>query len=142
MRFYLAAVLLAAAALVRAGHDEPVSVDGYRVAFVALPAEMIRPPSHGGARAGTDSHHVIVVIVEEASGRALAGAKVAARVRDAGVPGPMKPLAPMSIGAAPAYGNFFPLHGAGPYRIEMEFQAPGGDGVRTAAFDYEHPGRR
>ena len=141
MRFVLALAVSAAATLAQAGHDGPVSVDGYRVAMVAVPAEMIEPPIHGGAPAGTDSHHVIVII-KDPGGRALADARVAARVRDAGFPGPLKPLAPMTVGATPAYGNFFPLHGAGPYRVEVEFQPSGNAIARRAEFDYEHRGWR
>ena len=139
MRFLLAPVLFAAAMLGRAAHDGPVSVDGYRVAMVAVPAEMIQPPIHGGAPPGTDSHHVIVII-KDPTGRALADAKVAARVRQAGFRGPLKPLAPMTLGATPAYGNFFPLHGAAPCRIEVEFKPSGEASPREAAFDYQHAG--
>lgn len=137
MRILAALVLLAAATLARGGHDGPVSVDGYRVAMLAVPAEMMQPPLHGGAPAGTDSHHV-VVIIKDSSGRALADVTVAARVREAGFPGPLKRLAPMMVGATPAYGNFFPLHGAAPYRIEVEFQPSGEASARRAAFDYQH----
>lgn len=110
--------------------------------FGVLPGYMVRghPPEHpesamhGGAAPGES--HVMIALFERASGKRIADAAVEARVSGKGMERVKKPLEPMTIAGALAYGNYFALLGPGPYRIEVEVRRPGAAKPLRATFHW------
>lgn len=116
-------------------------VDGVAIYFGVLPAELVlghpreHPESemHGGVAVG-DSH-VLVGLFEAGSGRRIGGAEIIARVTAGSGSEVSKPLEAMVIGGSASYGNYFPLKGAGPFRIELRIRRPGAPGEIRAVFN-------
>lgn len=117
-------------------------VDGVAIYFGILPAELVRghprehPESemHGGVSPGEG--HVLVGLFDDKSGRRIGGAEITARI----TAGPdfevSKRLEAMVIGGSTSYGNYFPLQGAGPFRIELRIRRPGAPGETRAVFTW------
>lgn len=117
-------------------------VDDLAIYFGVLPAELVRghprehPESemHGGIAVG-DSH-VIVALFDNKTGKRIRGAQIAARVTgEAGVD-VQRPLEAMVVAGRAAYGNYFPLQGAGPFRIELRIRRPGAQRDTQAIFTW------
>lgn len=112
--------------------DYSKSAGGYSVYLGVVPTEIVKGHAathteatmHGGAKA-RDSHHVMVSIIEERSGKQIADAVVEARVGEIGLSVTAKKLEPMVIAGRMTYGNFFPMSGAGPFQIDVEFRPSG-----------------
>ena len=80
---------------------------------------------HGGANNAGDSHHVLVSIMDEKTGKPVAKATVEGRVGEIGLSVTGKKLEPMIIAETTTYGNFFPMRGTGPFQIDVEFRLSG-----------------
>lgn len=106
-------------------------VDGMAIYFGVLPAELVRghprehPESemHGGVAVG-DSH-IIVALFDSATGQRISGAQIAARVTSEAGGDAQRPLEAMVVAGNAAYGNYFPMTGAGPFRIVLRIRRPG-----------------
>lgn len=125
----LAGLLLAVSATAAVGGYRQV-VDGVAIYFGVVPAELVRghprghPESemHGGAPVGES--HLTIALFEDKSGARINDAEVSARITgDRGLD-VRKKLEPMLIAGRLTYGNYFPLSGAGPYRIELSIRLP------------------
>lgn len=131
--------------------DRSQSIHGYAVYLDVVPAEIVKghatphaeaPPHaeasmHGGVKAG--SHHVMVSIIDEKTGKQVANATVEGRVGEIGLSVTTKKLEPMVIAGTTTYGNFFPIRGAGPFQIEIEFRPHGQGQAFSTRFSYTHP---
>ena len=107
-------------------------IDGVAVYLGVIPAELIsngyakqsaEHQMHGGVPSGDHWHHVMVVIYDDATGQRIANASVVAQVWSPEVvnlPIQKKPLEPMSIAGADAYGNYFHMPGTGTYLVKVE----------------------
>lgn len=138
-----AGCLVALAAPAVAAETDSRQVAGDVVIYLGvLPGYMVRghPPEHpesamhGGVPAGES--HVMVALFERASGRRIADAAVQAAISGKGMERVKKPLEPMTIAGALAYGNYFALLGPGPYRIEVEIRRPGAAQPLRATFQW------
>ena len=126
----LAALALGAsfAAPVRAEHSK--NVGGHTVYLGVVPAEVVKGHEpghperqmHGGMPNRRGQYHVMVVIFESANGKRITDARVVARVSEPGLAPVQKQLEPMLIAGAMSFGNYFPMGGAGPYRIKVAFE--------------------
>lgn len=110
--------------------------------FGVLPAELVRghprehPESemHGGIAVG-DSH-VIVALFDNKTGKRISGAQILAHVTGAAGVEVKRPLEAMVVAGRAAYGNYFPLKGAGPFRIELRIRSPGAERDTQAMFTW------
>lgn len=110
--------------------------------FGVLPAELVRghprehPESemHGGIAVG-DSH-VIVALFDNETGKRIRGAQILAHVTGAAGVDVKRPLEAMVVAGRAAYGNYFPLKGAGPFRIELRIRPPGAERDTQAMFTW------
>jgi len=118
---------------------------GYQVYLGVLPAGVLflyRPDHgdatmHGGPRVG-DAHHVLVGLVDAASGARIADAEITARITPA-KGGPLeKRLEAMAVDRSVAYGGFFPLRRDVRYRIDLTIRRPGTAVPVETSFDYTH----
>ena len=111
--------------------DQRQVVDGLLVYLGVLPSEMIRghprehPESemHGGYP-DDDSHHIIVAIFDEGSGKRITAADVSARVIGIDAAGPERRLDAMAIEGKRTFGGYFRMAGTGPYQIEIRIRLP------------------
>ena len=111
-----------------------------------IPAEMIRghPPRatestmHGGSPAGQGQYHVTIALFDATTGKRITGADVRARVAEIGLSGEEKKLEPMDIAGTETYGNYFPMVGSGPFRINVTVRITGQRGEIKAAFEHRH----
>jgi hypothetical protein len=118
--------------------------DGLAVYLGVLPAQLLRGPSeshlttmHGGMPSSSGTHHVLVGVYDERSGKQLDRATVEATVVPFGLGGTRRTLEPMNIGATTTYGNFFPMSVPGPYTIRISIRQQ--DQITQVQFNYEHP---
>lgn len=129
----------------RAAGDYSRTVGGYTIYLGVLPAGVLflyrpdhgDPDSHGGPRFG-DAHHVLVGLVDAASGVRIGDADITARITPAKGPPLEKRLEPMSVDKTVAYGGFFPLRRDHRYRIDLTIRRPGTPSSVEASFDYTH----
>ena len=111
-----------------------------------LPAEMIRgypadhpeASMHGGAPKGVGAYHVVFALFSAKTGQRITNADVTARVNEMGLAGEEKNLEPMEIAGTETYGNYFPMIGAGPFRITLTIHLPGDPGELRAVFEHKH----
>jgi hypothetical protein len=123
------------------------TVDNVLIYLGLMPAEMIRghpaehteSSMHGGPAAASDDYHILIALFDAQSGERISGAKVEARVSEVGYEGPEKTLEPMEIAGTETYGNFFPMAGHGPFRIEVAIRLPGQSREIRAHFEHRHP---
>lgn len=105
-------------------------VDGVAVYLGMVPAELVRghPPTHpestmhGGVQVG--ENHLTIAVFDDKTGRRITDAQVTARITDDRSPVMEKPLESMAIAGSITYGGYFPMPGAGPYRIELRIRLP------------------
>lgn len=127
----LLAVLLAAGLagpLLAADDDYFQSVDGMNIYIGILPAEMIRDHRivhQGREGVTTREQHLVVTLVDQASGQRIEDADVAARLRHEGHAGSFRPLEPMEIADTITYGNFFSMPDEGPYSLQFRINRLG-----------------
>jgi len=119
----------------------------FSLVLAVMPVELIagpQPPPERGATlfqppAARDTHHVMVSIFQQRTGRRLLDVEVAARVAALGVSGEKKRLEPTVVAGAPVFANVFPMLGRGPFRVDVEFSVAGDSRPERATFYFTHP---
>lgn len=127
----------------RGRHQVVGEIDVY---YGVLPAQVAgkHPPAHeeramhDGVPVGKNDYHLIVALFGKGGAR-ITDAQVWATVAELGLTGPRRKLEPMRIENSPSFGNYFTLHGEGPYRIAIEVQLPGATKPVEALFEYRLP---
>jgi hypothetical protein len=148
IRTLLGWLLVAALFAPGAGHaaaDLPKTMGGYTIYFGVLPAGVLllyRPDHgdakmHGGPRFG-DPHHVLVGLVDAASGARVGDAEITARITPAKGEPQERRLERMTVESGAAYGNYFALRRDHRYRIDLTIRRPGSAATVEASFDYTH----
>jgi hypothetical protein len=142
-------------ALAACGRDRDLprneqTVGGITIELGVIPAEIVQGHStkvgdpnalHGGAPAHSGSHHIVVALFDAKSGARISDARVRAGVGNRSYNHePDTWLEPMEIAGTTTYGNFFPMPGAGLWRIHLEIFPAGAKQPVRADFAYEHPG--
>jgi hypothetical protein len=120
---------------------------GLAVYLGVLPAQLLRGASpadhlatmHGGLPSGSGSHHVVISVFDEQTGRQLDDLVVEAAVAPLGMGETRRTLERMTIGATTTYGNFFPMDGPGPFTIRVTIRLPNQRGLTSVQFNYAHP---
>ncbi|MEW6691080.1 MAG: hypothetical protein AB1452_18540, partial [Pseudomonadota bacterium] len=79
---------------------------------------------HGGVPSGTGWFHLNVTLLDAAGKAPIQGAKVQARVEQAGMSGETKPLEPVTLGGVPSYGAYFRLLPRAQYAVTVRAQKP------------------
>lgn len=118
------------------------TVEGFAVYIGIVPAELVRghPPEHpegqmhGGVR--FNESHLTVALFDAKSGKRIQNAEINAHVTDFHGTNVRRKLEPMLIADRLTYGNYFPMTGAGPYRIELQIQVPGKNRPIMASFTW------
>jgi hypothetical protein len=121
--------------------------DGLAVYLGVMPAQLLRGNAdaahlatmHGGLPSGSGSHHVVVSIFAERTGRQIDDASVEAGVGLLGLGETRRRMEPMKIADTTTYGNFFPMTGAGPFVVRVTIRRPGQDHATQVQFNYAHP---
>jgi len=117
-------------------------VDGMAIYIGVVQAEVVRghPPEHpegemhGGPR--FNESHLTVALFDAKSGLRIRDAEIRVTVTDYRGPGVTRKLESMLIAGSLTYGNYFPMAGAGPYRIELVIQTPGRKHPVKASFTW------
>lgn len=143
--------LLLASAALSAEAVQPLRAAGMEIFYGLIPAEIVlgypddHPERrvHGGAPAWGEQFHLIVTLFDQGSGKRIHDAEITAAVFDLRVPGkrvggPRKPLEPMLVAGAAAYGNYFNMPAPVPYRIELEIRRRGAPKVVKVPIEYRH----
>lgn len=128
---------------------QPVRKDGLTIYYGVLPAELIAQQEHESGKhmqptneAGADTHHLVVAIFEEQTGKRLSEASVRARVEPLGGASQEKLLEPMKIAGTVTFGNFFRMEGDMPYVIHLRIHRnEGSPSDVEVALPYRHPSR-
>ena len=144
------ALLLALPAAYAEVLQQPLRKDGLMIYYGVLPAKLVAPgdlsvaDTHmtpGGAR-GAGSHHVVIALFDEATGKRLPNATVRASVQPLGGATEEKPLEPMQIAGTVTFGNFFRMDADMPYVIHLRIRRPGGASAEVeVSVPYRHPSR-
>jgi hypothetical protein len=141
----LAGLLAAVPAAAAPGDlDWSRTVDGMRVHLGVISArEMRRHPDRytehfaaGGPPSGPHMYHVLVTLLERASGVRITDAEVEMRVSPLGLAGPEKRLEPMAAGGLVCYCNYFYMPPSDRYEISVRIRRPPGSHVARARFLY------
>lgn len=144
------ALLLALPAAYAEVLEQPLRKDGLMIYYGVLPANLVAPgdltvaDTHmtpGGARdAGT--HHLVIAVFDEATGKRLANATVRARVQPLGGATQEKTLEPMQIAGTVTFGNFFRMDADMPYVIHLRIhRADSASPEVEVSVPYRHPSR-
>ena len=144
--FFALALLLTSTA---GATDYYKTVDGIAVYFGVLPAELVLGHSpehpekkmHGGVPRGKAQHHIVVAVFDLQNGERITNVEVSARIQEAAFAPLSKKLEPMTIDKTTSFGNYFPMSGSGPYRIDVDIRKAGALKPVTVRFDYSHPRR-
>lgn len=121
-----------------------VSVDGMTADFAVVPAALLSDAASSAATHGRPAahligtHHLIVALFEEGSGQRITGAALEAVVTPPAGPPIEKPLEPMTLAGAQAYGNDFDLQARGAYEIAVTLRRAGAARTPVIHFRYEH----
>lgn len=125
------------------------NVGDFWVYLAVMPADFIAgpPAAEPGATpfqpaSARDTHHLMVSIFDYRTGRRITGAAVEARVAALGLSGVKKGLENENAAGASVYAGLFPMLGRGPFRIDVEFRAPGATGPQHTTFYFTHPSFR
>ena len=122
-------------------------VGGFSIYLGIVPAEIVKGHAqphpeanmHGGAKASRDTHHVMVSIIDDKSGKQVSDAAVEARVGEIGLASVKKKMEPMKIADSMTYGNYFPMIGRGLFKIDVEIRLPTESRQLKAVFYFTHP---
>jgi len=127
-----------------AATDYDKHADGLAVYLGVLPVQLLKGPSeshlatmHGVVPSSSATHHVVVAVYDERTGKQFDRATVEATVVPFGLGETRHTLEPMKIGTTTTYGNFFPMNVPGPYVIRVPIRQQ--DQVTQVQFNYEHP---
>ena len=125
------------------------NVGDFWIYLAVMPADLIAgpPAAEPGATpfqpaSARDTHHLMVSLFDYRTERRITDARVEARVAALGVSGVKKVLENTSAAESPVYAGLFPMPGRGPFRIDVEFRAPGATGPQHATFYFTHPSFR
>ena len=125
------------------------NVGDFWVYLAVMPADFIAgPPAiEPGATpfqpaSVRDTHHLMVSIFDYRTGRRITDAVVEARVAALGMSGVKKELDTANAAGASVYAGLFPMLGRGPFRVDVEFRAPGATGPQHTTFYFTHPSFR
>ncbi len=144
-RVALLGLLVVAAQAAAQGSERHKVVAGVDVHYGVVSAQEVarkHPKSHaegrmhGGAPSGKNDYHVEVAMFDQASGKRITDAEVWATVGDLGLAGKRRKLEPEGIDDGVSFGNYFPMRGAGPFRILVEVRLPGRAKPVEATFDH------
>lgn len=127
-------------------------VDGMEVFYGVVPAEVIGkranvhdPKMHGGKKAGDDSQHLVVSVLDAKTGHHIDNATVTATVTPLGLASQEKRLEPMQINQTVTYGNFFDFPpSSAPFRIAVKVTRPNAPthNPPVVEFEFTPPGSR
>ncbi len=144
------ALLLALPAAYAEVLEQPLRKDGLMIYYGVLPANLVAPgdltvaDTHmtpGGAR-GAGTHHLVIAVFDEATGKRLANATVRARVQPLGGATQEKTLEPMQIAGTVTFGNFFRMDADMPYVIHLRIhRADSASPEVEVSVPYRHPSR-
>lgn len=126
------------------GHNKVV--DGVAIYLGVMPAEIVQEhpeahperQMHRGTPSSKAYRHVVVALFDSTNGKRITDAQVTAKVAEISLAGSEKKLEPMNIADTITYGNYFPMSGAGPYRITVQIRRPGKTQPIKAVFEYRH----
>jgi hypothetical protein len=132
LRRLLSALALASLIAVPAHAQESKTVNGHTIYLGVVPAESVEGHEpgdpelamHGGKPFRHGQYHVMIVIIETATGVRVTNARVEARVSEPGLAPMQKKLEPMEISGAMSFGNYFAMGGAGPYSVKLAIELP------------------
>lgn len=119
--------------------------DGLTVYLGVVPAELLRGKAdhlatmHGGLPSGSGSHHVLISVFDERTGKQIDDATVEGRVSSLGLGETRRILEPMKIGDTTTYGNFFPMTFPGPFVVRVSIRRSGQERPTQVQFNYAHP---
>lgn len=150
LRLAVLALLLALPAAYAEVLEQPLRKDGLMIYYGVLPANLVAPgdltvaDTHmtpGGAR-GAGTHHLVIAVFDEATGKRLANATVRARVQPLGGATQEKTLEPMQIAGTVTFGNFFRMDADMPYVIHLRIhRADSASPEVEVSVPYRHPSR-
>ena len=131
-RRLLSALALAASVAAPAHAETSQTVDAYTIHLGVVPAESMEGHEpghperamHGGKPFRHGQYHVMIVILETATGNRVTNARVVARVSEPGLAPMQKKLEPMEISGAMSFGNYFAMGAGGPYSIKLAIELP------------------
>lgn len=143
--FLFAVLMSQTGASLAAEKGHHLVVDGIDVYYGILPAQVAgKHPTtheektmHGGVPGGKNDYHLLVALFDKQGAR-ISDAKVKATVAELGMAGTRKNLEVMRIDKAVSFGNYFALHGEGPYQVSLEIQLPKQSKPVEAVFEYRH----
>lgn len=129
--------------------DHRKAVGHFSIQLGIVPAEAVREHApthpegtmHGGPGTAKNTHHVMVSILDERSGKQVSEAEVEARVGEVGLSSVKKKLEIMKIADSITYGNYFRMAGRGRFQIEVDIRIPGEPRLTTTFF-FNSPGSR
>ncbi|MBT8764809.1 hypothetical protein [Metapseudomonas boanensis] len=130
--------------------EQPLRKDGLVIYYGVLPAKLMAPGdlavgdthmSPSGTR-GVATHHVVIALFDEATGKRLPDATVRASVQPLGGATEEKTLEPMEIAGTVTFGNFFRMDADMPYAIHLRIRRSGGASSEVeVTLPYHHPSR-
>jgi cytochrome c5 len=91
---------------------------------------------HGGVPTGSGYFHLNVTLLDAASKAPVQGAKVQARIEQAGMSGETKALEPVTLGGTPSYGAYFRLLPRTQYVVTVRAQKPDAPQALEARFQH------
>ncbi len=116
-------------------------VDGINIYLGVIPAQITQArhsEMHGGVNNNEHRYHILVALFDSNNGERITDAKVKATVAQLGLSGETKRLEPMSTELL-SYGNYFAMHRADNYQIQIEIQRGDGKGKSVAQFVFSRP---
>jgi hypothetical protein len=144
------ALLLALPAAYAEVVEQPLRKGGLMIYYGVLPAKLVASgdltvaETHmtpSGAR-GAGSHHVVIALFDETTGKRLPNATVRARVEPLGGAVEEKTLDPMQIADTVTLGNFFRMDADMPYVIHLRIRRSDDASPEVeVSLPYRHPSR-
>ena len=122
-------------------------VGNFSIYLGIVPAEIVKGHAlphteatmHGGVKTAGDTHHVMVSIIDDRSGRQVSDAVVEARVGEIGLSSVRKKMEAMKIADSTTYGNYFPMIARGRFQIDVEVWLPAESHRLKTTFYFTHP---
>ena len=144
LRIFLIGLMLVGHAFAETSLDigQSKTAQGLTVYVGSMPAEIMRgyphehPQSsiHDGPPGGAHAYHLFVAIFDSMTGVRITDAKIIAQMEGPSLAGPRRPLAPITVGGAVAYGNYFDFPDNSPYTIRLQIERRG----TTIRMDFDY----
>jgi hypothetical protein len=96
------------------------------------------PMMQSGMPSGRHEVHVVVAMLEAASGARVSDANVTAQVSGLALVGPIKSLEAMEIANTITYGGFFDMAGSELYTVKLTIMRPGAASPVVMELSYDH----